>query len=80
MTENGLGNIPWGMKQRLGIVQAIMEKPELLILDEPMNSLDEAKCRDPAEKTQRIELGGGVTVLLSSHHKEDIELLCEKGI
>lgn len=72
-----VGKYSLGMKQRLGIVQAIMEKPELLILDEPMNSLDEANVEILRRKLKELS-SGGVTVLLSSHHKEDIELLCEK--
>lgn len=72
-----VGKYSLGMKQRLGIVQAIMEKPELLILDEPMNSLDEANVEILRRKLKELS-SGGVTVLLSSNHKEDIELLCEK--
>lgn len=72
-----VGKYSLGMKQRLGIVQAIMENPELLILDEPMNSMDEANVEILRRKLKELS-SGGVTVLLSSHHKEDIELLCEK--
>ena len=66
-----------GMRQRLGIAQAIMEEPKLLILDEPMNGLD----RQGAEEIRELFLklrGEGVTILLASHHKEDMELLCDK--
>lgn len=66
-----------GMRQRLGIAQAIMEEPKLLILDEPMNGLD----RQGAEEIRGLFLklkGEGVTILLASHHKEDMELLCDK--
>lgn len=74
-----------GMKQRLGIAQAIMENPKLLILDEPMNSLDE----DGVDLVRKILLdmkNEGTTILIASHIKEDIETLCdevykmEKGI
>lgn len=66
-----------GMKQRLGIAQAIMENPRLLVLDEPFSSLDEDGVRD----VRRILLemkGRGVTVILSSHNAEDINVLCDE--
>lgn len=65
-----------GMKQRLGIAQALMEKPKLLILDEPMNALDEeAVC---LVRKLLINLRNeGVTILLCSHNSEDIESLCD---
>ncbi|MCD3217248.1 ABC transporter ATP-binding protein [Clostridium botulinum C] len=66
-----------GMKQRLGIAQALMEKPKLLILDEPMNGLDE----DGVKLIRDILLGlkkESVTILLASHNKEDINELCDK--
>ncbi|GGA23801.1 ATP-binding cassette domain-containing protein [Paenibacillus physcomitrellae] len=66
-----------GMKQRLAIAQAIMEKPKLLILDEPMNGLDKdgvSLIRDLLLKLK----SEGVTILLSSHITEDIRVLCDK--
>ena len=66
-----------GMRQRLGIAQALMEEPETLILDEPMNGLD----NDCVEMIRGI-LGQlkseGKTILLVSHNKEDIRLLCDE--
>ncbi|SFD28065.1 ABC transporter ATP-binding protein [Clostridium uliginosum] len=65
-----------GMRQKLGIAQALMENPKLLILDEPMNSLDE----DSVELVRKILLdlkNKGVTILLSSHNREDIDKLCD---
>ncbi|ANU55891.1 ABC transporter ATP-binding protein [Acutalibacter muris] len=65
-----------GMRQRLGIAQAIMEDPELLILDEPMNGLDNQGVEDMrglfAELRER-----GKTILLASHSNEDIRALCD---
>ena len=65
-----------GMRQRLGIAQAIMENPELLILDEPMNGLDNQGVEDMrglfAELRER-----GKTILLASHSNEDIRALCD---
>ena len=66
-----------GMKQRLGIIQALMENPSLLILDEPMNSLDE----DSVELMRGIlqeEKKKGTTILITSHNSEDINSLCDK--
>lgn len=66
-----------GMKQRLGIAQAIMEKPKLLILDEPMNGLDETGVQD-FRKMILDFTKKGITVLMASHNSEDISLLCDK--
>lgn len=66
-----------GMRQRLGIAQAIMEAPEVLILDEPMNGLD----RDGVEEIRKILLqmkDSNKTIILASHNKEDIDVLCDE--
>lgn len=66
-----------GMKQRLGIAQAIMENPKLLILDEPMNALDEGGV----ELVRKILLElreKSVTIIIASHNKEDIDMLCDR--
>lgn len=66
-----------GMRQRLGIAQAIMEHPKFLILDEPMNGLD----REGAAEMRALFLKlrkEGATILLSSHHGEDMEELCDE--
>lgn len=65
-----------GMTQRLGIAQAIMEKPQLLILDEPMNGLDEEGVHDMYDLISKLK-SQGVTILLSSHNAEDIDRLCD---
>lgn len=65
-----------GMRQRLGIAQAIMEKPQLLILDEPFNGLDKEGVEQM--RTYFLKLKEeGVTILLTSHTTEDIKLLCD---
>lgn len=67
-----------GMKQKLGIAQAIMNKPELLILDEPMNGLDEASVNNMREFFTSLRDKHNSTIILASHNKEDIEILCDK--
>ena len=66
-----------GMRQRLGIAQAIMEDPEFLILDEPFNGLD----KHGVEDIRNLLLGlkkDGKTIILASHNSEDIRILCDK--
>lgn len=67
-----------GMKQKLGIAQAIMNKPQLLILDEPMNGLDEQSVGRMREFFIKLREEKNVTILLASHNKEDIQILCDK--
>lgn len=65
-----------GMRHRLGIAQAIMEEPEILILDEPMNGLDRQGVIEIRELLMRLK-EKGKTIILSSHYAEDIEVLCD---
>ena len=72
-----VGKYSMGMRQRLGIAQAIMEKPDILVLDEPMNALD----KNGVEEMRRLFLkmkSEGKLILLTSHNREDIEILCEE--
>lgn len=65
-----------GMKQRLGIAQAVMEDPDILILDEPMNGLD----KEGAEDMRALFLSlkeQGKTLVIASHSREDIDRLCD---
>lgn len=66
-----------GMRQRLGIAQALMEEPETLILDEPMNGLDN-DCVEMIRKILSQLKEEGKTILLVSHNKEDIRILCDE--
>ena len=71
-----VGHYSMGMRQRLGLAQAIMENPEVLILDEPMNGLD----NETVESIRAFLLGQkeqGKTIILASHSKEDISQLCD---
>ena len=71
-----VGKYSLGMRQCLGIAQAIMEDLEILILDEPMNGLDNAGVQDI--RALLLELKAqGKTILLASHNHEDIVALCD---
>lgn len=71
-----VGKYSLGMRQRLGIAQAIMEDPELLILDEPMNGLDKNGVQEMRELLKGL-VGKGKTIILSSHNPADIDALCD---
>lgn len=75
-TKKHVRNYSLGMRHRLGIAQAIMEKPPLLILDEPMNGLDKQGVLEIRELLKKLK-NEGVTIILSSHYAEDIEVLCD---
>lgn len=70
------GKFSLGMKQRLVLAQAIMEKPELLVLDEPTNAID-ADGVDLVKQIIREEVERGATVLLASHSMEDFDQFCD---
>lgn len=65
-----------GMRQRLGLAQAIMENPDLLILDEPMNGLDKDGVSDMRKYLLNLK-EQSKTILIASHSAEDIEVLCD---
>lgn len=65
-----------GMRQRLGLAQAIMENPDLLILDEPFNGLDKDGVKEMREYLLSYK-EQGKTILICSHSAEDISVLCE---
>ncbi len=65
-----------GMRQRLGLAQAIMEDPELLVLDEPMNGLDKDGVADMRQYLLDFK-SQGKTILIASHSAEDIDILCD---
>ena len=65
-----------GMRHRLGIAQAIMENPPLLVLDEPMNGLDKLGVLEIRQVLRDLR-DQGTTIVLSSHYVEDIEALCD---
>lgn len=72
-----VGKYSMGMKQRLAIAQAIMEEQDILIMDEPMNGLDNRGVDEICELFTALK-EEGKTILMSSHNKEDIQRLCEQ--
>jgi len=67
-----------GMKQRLGIAQAIMKRPKLLILDEPANGLDPAGISEFRKLIQKLAHEESMAVLVSSHILAEIEMMCDR--
>lgn len=76
-SKKHVGKYSLGMRQRLGIAQAIMENPDILILDEPMNGLDNDGVKDMRKLFLSLK-EQGKTILLASHNKDDIEVLCDE--
>ncbi|MBR0426465.1 MAG: ABC transporter ATP-binding protein [Clostridia bacterium] len=76
LSRKPVGKYSLGMRQRLGIAQAIMESPKLLILDEPMNGLDKHGVAEMRELFKSLATDGR-TILLASHNIQDIETLCD---
>ncbi len=66
-----------GMRQRLGIAQAIMEDPDVLILDEPFNGLDKGGAAQMRELIKELK-AQGKAILLASHNAQDMEALCDE--
>ena len=68
----------YGMRQRLGIAQALLPDPDLVILDEPTNGLDPQGIREVRDLVRRLRDEFGLTVLLSSHLLSEVEQLCDR--
>ncbi|MBS4171689.1 ABC transporter ATP-binding protein [Bacillus sp. FJAT-49736] len=73
-----VGTYSLGMRQRLGIAQALLGNPHLLILDEPTNGLDPAGIREMREFIRFLAKNEGLSVLVSSHLLSEIQLLCDR--
>lgn len=72
-----VGKYSLGMRQRLAIGQAIMEDPDILILDEPMNGLDKNGVQEMRELFEQMKEAGKL-IILASHNREDIDILCDE--
>lgn len=76
-SKKPVGKFSLGMKQRLGIAQAIMENPSFLILDEPLNGLDKNGIKEMRNFFLEMKNSGKI-ILMASHNKYDMEVLCDE--
>lgn len=67
-----------GMKQRLGVAQALLHNPKVMILDEPTNGLDPAGIKDFRDLLRRLAHERGLSVLVSSHILQEMQLMCDR--
>lgn len=75
-SEVAVGKYSQGMKQRLAIAQALMEKPSLLVLDEPLNAIDSKSVGYFRRLFRELNEEEGVTIIMTSHYGEDMRELC----
>lgn len=76
-SKKPVGKFSLGMNQRLGLAQALIDDPALLILDEPFNGLDNEGVRQIRSLLLQLK-ENGKTIIIASHAKEDIDLLCDR--
>jgi len=76
--KNPIRTFSRGMKQRLGIARALINKPKVLFLDEPTNGLDPAGRRDVLDLLMALNRERGMTLFLSTHLLDDVERLCNR--
>lgn len=67
-----------GMKQRLGVAQALLHNPKIMILDEPTNGLDPAGIKEFRDLLRSLAHDHGVSVLVSSHILQEMQLMCDR--
>src|SRR5690606_556951 len=67
-----------GMRQRLGVAQALLHSPSILILDEPTNGLDPAGIREVRDYVRKLAREEGLSVIVSSHLLSEMEMMCDR--
>ena len=75
-SKKHVGKYSLGMRQRLGLAQALMDNPDILLLDEPMNGLDKHGVMEMRELFKKLA-DNGKTIIMANHSSEDIEALCD---
>ena len=75
-SKKHVGRYSLGMRQRLGLAQAIMENPDILLLDEPMNGLDKHGVKEMRELFKSLAQQGK-TIIMANHSAEAIDVLCD---
>ena len=78
VADKGLGTFSSGMTQKVGLAQALLNEPRVLLLDEPTSGLDPVGRHDTLELIRKVASDDGVTVLFSTHILNDIERVCER--
>lgn len=73
-----VGKYSLGMRQRLGVAQALLHHPKVLILDEPTNGLDPAGIRNLRDILKNLAHQEGICVLVSSHLMSEMQLMCDR--
>ena len=78
VADKKVGHLSQGMRQRLGLAQAFLTEPELLILDEPTGGLDVEHAQEVLKLLRRLADESSVTIVLSSHMMQEVETLCNR--
>jgi len=73
-----IGQLSKGFRQRVGLAQALIHDPDILILDEPTSGLDPTQIRDMRNLIR--ELGDHSSVILSTHQMHEVESICDRAI
>ncbi|MGI6264105.1 MAG: ABC transporter ATP-binding protein [Acutalibacteraceae bacterium] len=76
--KDKFGTYSLGMKQRLGVAQALLHKPRLMVLDEPTNGLDPAGIKEFRTLLRSLASDRGIAVLVSSHILQEMQMLCDR--
>lgn len=78
VAQRRVGTLSHGMRQRLGLAQALLSEPELLILDEPTAGLDPESTQEILRLLRFLADQAGVTIIFSSHQLQEVEVLCDR--